>query len=167
VVLNPKGELFREALTRIGFSHLSAQEFVENGIDTLARLRSLTTDALDRLIKQIHRDNQGQGLFIPFLAQQHIKAIRFWMTKMYIMGRRYHLDDVNQQLAEVWLGIMNAEEKSSKAPTDLIKLPEPLKNDTKWRPWKESFTTYLHSKHGQAGIPLAYIIREYSPDFLL
>ena len=155
MVLNPQGELFQEALTRIGFSHLSAQEFIENGIDNLARLR--------RLIKQIHRDNQGQGqgLFIPFLAQQHIKAIRFWTTKMYIMGRTYHLDDVNQQLAEVWLGIMNAKEEASKAPTDLIKTPEPFKKDTKWRPWKESFTTYLHSKHGQAGIPLTYIIHEY------
>jgi len=79
---------------------------------------------------------------------------------MYIMGRPYQIDEVNQQLAETWLEIMNVEEEAAKAPTDLIKNPEPFKKDTKWRPWKESFSTYLHSKTGQASIPLAYIIRE-------
>ncbi len=79
---------------------------------------------------------------------------------MYIMGRPYQIDEVNQQLAETWLEIMNVEEEAAKAPTDLIKTPEPFKKDTKWRPWKESFSTYLHSKTGQASIPLAYIIRE-------
>jgi hypothetical protein len=46
-------------------------------------------------------------------------------------------------------------------PTDLVKAPEPYKKDTKWRTWKESVENYLHSKVGQAGIPLAYIIREH------
>jgi hypothetical protein len=36
-----------------------------------------------------------------------------------------------------------------------------FKKDTKWRPWKESVDTYLHSRIGQASIPLAYIIREH------
>jgi hypothetical protein len=30
----------------------------------------LTQDALTQLIKQIHQDNQGVGLFIPFFSQQ-------------------------------------------------------------------------------------------------
>ncbi len=53
------------------------------------------------------------------------------------------------------------EAEAAKAPTDLIKTPKPFKKDTKWRPWKESFMTYLYSKSGQASIPLAYIIHEY------
>jgi hypothetical protein len=53
---------------------------------------------------------------------------------MYIMGRPYQIDEVNQQLAETWLEIMNVEEEAAKAPTDLIKTPEPFKKDTKWRP---------------------------------
>jgi hypothetical protein len=35
-----------------------------------------------------------------------------------------------------------------------------FKKDTKWKQWKESLLTYLHSKSGQANIPLAYIVRE-------
>lgn len=49
-VVNPQGEDFVEALVWIGFINISAQEFVNNGIVNLARLRALTTDALDRLI---------------------------------------------------------------------------------------------------------------------
>jgi hypothetical protein len=65
------------ALIRLGFSLLAAREFTGNDINNLNRLRTLTEDMLDRLIKQIHRDNQGAGLFIPFASQQHVHAIRF------------------------------------------------------------------------------------------
>jgi hypothetical protein len=42
------------ALIRLGFLELAAQEFTDNGIMTLNRLRTLSSDALDMLIKQIH-----------------------------------------------------------------------------------------------------------------
>jgi hypothetical protein len=67
-----------EALMRLGLSELAEREFTNNGINGLERLRMLTTDGLDRLIKQIHRDNQGMGLFILFFSQESIHAIHFW-----------------------------------------------------------------------------------------
>jgi hypothetical protein len=73
------------------------------------------------LIKQIHRSNQGQGLFIPFLAQQYVRPICFWAKKMHIMGRTYDLDMIHQNMADTWC----------QSPTDLVKLPEPFKKDTK------------------------------------
>ncbi len=43
----------------------------------------------------------------------------------------------------------------------MVKQPDPFKKETKWKQWKESMLTYLHSKSGQANIPLAYIVREF------
>jgi hypothetical protein len=57
-------------LVGLGLSELAANEFINNGVSNLNKLRTLTSEALDMLIKQIHRDNQGQGLFIPFFSQQ-------------------------------------------------------------------------------------------------
>ncbi len=145
---------------RLGFSLLAAREFTGNGISNLNRLRTLTEEALDRLIKQIHRDNQGAGLFIPFASQQHVHAIRFWANRMHIIGSPFSIEDVNEPLAEMWGESMKIEREASQAPADLIKVPEPFKKETKWRTWKESVLTYLNSKQGQASIPLSYIIRE-------
>jgi hypothetical protein len=60
------------ALMRLGFSQVAVCEFNGNGITNLNRLRTLSEDSLDRLIKQIHQDFQGEGLFIPFAPQQLI-----------------------------------------------------------------------------------------------
>jgi hypothetical protein len=84
------------ALIKLGFSELAAQEFTDNGITALNRPRTLSSDALDMLIKQIHRDNQGQGLFISFNAQQHIRAIRFWTNRRHIIGQDYTLDMLDE-----------------------------------------------------------------------
>jgi hypothetical protein len=62
--------LMEEALMRLGLSEVAACEFMNNGIKSLQCLHLLTEDGLDRLIKQIHRDNQGAGLFIPFFSRQ-------------------------------------------------------------------------------------------------
>ncbi|MFO0446496.1 MAG: hypothetical protein ACK524_11600 [Planctomyces sp.] len=97
------------ALMRLGLSLLAAREFTGNGIMTINRLRTLTEDSLDRLIKQIHRDNQGAGLFIPFASQQHIHAIRFWANRMHIIGAPYDVDDIDEPLAEMWSGSKKAE----------------------------------------------------------
>jgi hypothetical protein len=152
----------RQAFMRLGMSQMVANEFTDNGITSMNRLRTLTEDALDRLIKQIHRDNNGgAGLVIPFVAQQHMHAIRFWANRMYILGAPYDVALITEPLAESWSEIRKAEKEAAEAPDDLIKKPEPFKKDTKWRPWKESVSTYLHSKIDQATVPLAYIIREH------
>ncbi len=145
---------------RLGLSQLAAREFIVNGITMMNRLRSLTSESLDRLIKQIHRDNQGAGLFLPFASQQNIHAIRFWANRMHIIGAAYDVNDVDEPLAEMWTESMKVEQETARSSGDLVKMPERFKKDTKWRVWKESIMTYLHSKKGQSSIPLAYIIRE-------
>lgn len=72
-------EAFTYALVRLGLSEVAAGEFINNGITNLNQLYTLTIEALDMLIKQIHWDNQGQAYpFIPtvcegnsFLDQSH------------------------------------------------------------------------------------------------
>jgi hypothetical protein len=128
----------------------------------LMRLRLLNEDGLDRLIKQIHRDNQGAGLFIPFFSQESVHAIHFWVNRMYILGLPYKLDQVTEEYATLWNQARKSEKEATRTTSalDLVKQPDPFKKETKWRQWKESMTTYLHSKIGHAGLPLAYIIRE-------
>jgi hypothetical protein len=51
----------------------AAQEFLNNDITNMSRLRALSIDALDMFIKQkIQHDNQDQGLFIPIVSQQNV-----------------------------------------------------------------------------------------------
>ncbi len=123
---------------RLGLSEVAAREFINNGITNTHKLRILTADALDRLIKQIHHDNQGAGLFIPFMSQQYIHAVRFWVNRMYILGTPYGADLITEELAMQWNELMKEESEATKAPTDLIKLPEAFKKDTKWKQWKEN-----------------------------
>jgi hypothetical protein len=153
---------------RLGLSNNAAQEFINNGITALNKLRTLSTEALDMLIKQITRQqgNQGAnqggaGIFIPFFSQQYIRAICFWANRMHVLGMEYTVQQITEQLAETWNEMMKTELEAAKVTTDIIKVPEAFKKDTKWRPWKESVITYLHSKHGHASLPLAYIIHEF------
>jgi len=78
---------------------------------------------------------------------------------MHIIGDNYKIDDVSEPLAEMWNESMKIEKEAAVAPTNLVKAPEPFKKGTKWKQWKKSVVTYLHSKNGQASIPLAYIVR--------
>ncbi len=87
------------ALVHLGLSEVAAHEFINNGINNTHKLRTLTADALDRLIKQIHHDNQGAGLFIPFMSQQYIHAIHFWANRMYILDAPYGADLITEELA--------------------------------------------------------------------
>ncbi len=147
---------------RIGLSNIAAAEMTDNGITNMNRLRALTEDALDRLIKQMTRDNNGgAGLVIPFTSQQYLHAVRFWANRMYILGTSYDAALINEALAETWNEQRKAEKEAAEAPDGLVKKPETFKKDTKWRPWKESVITYLNSKVGQASIPLSYIVREF------
>ena len=62
----------KAGLRRLGLSALAAGEFINNGIDSLERLRLLSKEDLDRLIKQIHRDNAaagGAGILYHLLAR--------------------------------------------------------------------------------------------------
>jgi hypothetical protein len=150
------------ALVRIGLSPIAAQEFIMNGITSTEELRTLEIEDLNRLIKQIHRDNMN-GLFIPYKAQQRIYVIRYWTNRQYILGRDYDATSITRQLAMDWIRHMKDEKEDkdvTKVTADLIKAPEVFKKDTKWCSWKESVQTYLNAQLGQVQIPLAYIIHE-------
>jgi len=80
---------------------------------------------------------------------------------MHILGLPYDIQNLNEELAKRWNEQMKTELEAAKAPNALVKNPEAFKKDSKWHVWKESVITYLHSKTGQACLPLAYIVREY------
>jgi len=152
------------ALIQLGTSAAAAREFTNNGIMSLERLRMLSKDGLERLLKQMHRGVQGgAGVFIPFFTQESIHSIHFWVSRMHTIGVPYGIEQVTEELALNWNVARKAEQEAAKAPQDMVKQPDPFKKETKWKQWKESMLTYLHSKTGQAGLPLAYIVREFDP----
>jgi hypothetical protein len=122
--IGPDVQAMRAALVRLGLTEVAAIEFTDNGVTSMARLRNLTEEALEHLIKQIPRDNNGgAGLVIPFVSQQHIQAIRFWDNRMYIIGAPYDVALVNEQLAEMWNEARKAETEAADATDNLVKSP--------------------------------------------
>jgi len=153
--------LMEQALIRLGTSQAATTEFINNGITSLERLRMLSKDGLERLIKQMHRGVQGGvGFFIPLFTQELIYSIHFWCNRMHIIRVPYGVEQVTQELALNWNQARKSETEASKAPQDMVKQPDAFKKETKWKQWKESMLTYLHSKTGQSSLPLAYIVRE-------
>jgi len=121
----------------------------------------LPKDGLERLIKQMHGGVQGgAGIFLPFFTQELIHSIHFWCNRMHIIRVPYGVEQVTEELLLNWNQGRKSEIEASKAPQDMVKQPDALKKETKWKQWKESMFTYLHSKTGQSSLPLAYIVRE-------
>jgi hypothetical protein len=122
-----------QALMHLGLTEIAVREFTNNGINSLDCLHLLTTDGLDWLIKQIQRDNQGAGLFIPFFSQESIHSIHFWTNRIYILGIPYELNQVTEELATVWNHARKSEIEAVKATNnlDMVKQLEHFKKETK------------------------------------
>ncbi len=145
-------------LQRIGLSAIASTEFINNGIISTNHLRLLGKEDLERLVKQIHKDNAAAGgarIFIPFIAQTYLHAIQFWANRMYILGQEFDETLIDRDMAQAWTTVMREESEASNVSTDIVKTPDHFKKDMKWRTWKESINNYLHSKIGHASLPLA------------
>jgi hypothetical protein len=55
-------------------------------------------------LEQIHRDNQGKGIFF---SQESIYAIHFWTNRMHILGIPCDLDQVTEEHALLWNQALN------------------------------------------------------------
>jgi len=64
-------------------SAVAAKEFINNCVIDAYCSHILTTEDLNCLIKQIHCENQGADLLIPFMSQQYIHAVHVIQT-MYL-----------------------------------------------------------------------------------
>jgi len=72
---------------------------------------------------------------------------------MHILGMNYNIADVTEELAEHWNETMKNELESAKVSTDIIKVPEAFKKDTKWHPFKESVTTFAFENRSSLTSP--------------
>ncbi len=70
---------------------------------------------MSKLIKHILRDNTGTGLFILFMSQAYIHALRFWANRIYILGVEYDKTLINQEIAQIWSAAMKEETEAAKA----------------------------------------------------
>ena len=158
-----EGNALKAAFIRLGLTDVAAREFMENGVTDVHQLRSLSSEALARLIKLIQRDRDGgAGLIIPFMSQEYIQAMLFWTHRQYSLGLPYDAEAFNREDAVYWMEKMREKKEADDAAEDLIKAPEIFKKDTDWQVWSENFITYARSKKGvNNAAPLAYILRDH------
>mmetsp|Transcript_28951 Transcript_28951/g.41484 ORF Transcript_28951/g.41484 Transcript_28951/m.41484 type:complete len:289 (-) Transcript_28951:4068-4934(-) len=153
----------KAALMRLGLTDVAAREFMENGVTSIHQLRVLSKEALIRLIKQIHRDQGGAGLIIPFMSQEYIQAMRFWAQRQFTLGLPFDVETFQIHDAYYWLEKMQEDQEAGDAADDLIKPPEVFKKVEEGIPWSEQLLTYARSKKGKNNAtPLAYILREHN-----
>jgi hypothetical protein len=143
-------EVMQQAYIHLGLTPIVAQEFINNDINTIECLHCLSSEDINHLVKQIHQDNMN-GLFIPFGAQQAIHAICFWANCMYILGQACDAKLITALLVAEWDEKRRIEAEMPKS-SDIVKTPEAFKKETQWKTWKESLSTYLNSQFGQASI---------------
>jgi len=159
-----EGNALKDAFVRLGLTDVAAREFMENGVTDVHQLRSLSSEALARLIKLIQRDRDGgAGLIIPFMSQEYIQAMLFWTHRKHSLGLPYDAVTFNRPDTIYWMEKRREQEEADEAAEDLIKAPEIFKKDTDWHVWSENMLTYTRSKQGKNNAaPLAYILREHN-----
>jgi len=102
-VNNWDGNPLKDALMRLGLTDVAAREFMENGVVSIQQLRMLTDTALTRLIKQIHRDNNGgAGLQIPLCPSNIFKPSDFGLNAS--IPSAYHLTPLLLQWRTRYIG---------------------------------------------------------------
>jgi hypothetical protein len=123
----------KAAFVRLGLTDVAAREFMENGVTDVHQLRSLSTEALARLIKLIQCDRDGgAGLIIPFMSQEYIQAMLFWTHRQHSLGLPFDAQTFNRPDAIYWMEKRREQEEAGDAAEDLIKAPETFKKDTDW-----------------------------------
>jgi hypothetical protein len=68
---------FSQALLRIGFTQLATNEIIDQGLEDASALLMLTASDVKSMCKVI-RDG---GVVIPFMAQQRLQVMHYWVNK--------------------------------------------------------------------------------------
>ena len=106
----------KHAFVRLGLTEVAAREFMENGVTDVHQLRSLSKEALARLIRQIQRDNHGgAGLIIPFMSEEYIQEMFFWIQRQYSLGLPYDAETFTRPDAIYWMEKMREQEEADAA----------------------------------------------------
>jgi hypothetical protein len=153
--MNQQGvDALHQALVRIGFTNLAANEIVDQGLQDASALFLLTENDVKQMCK-IVRDG---GVVIPFMAQQRLQAFRFWANKRSRLGETVDADMFTLAVAKLYGQKMIAEGAEKETEVE-VKAPDKFTASSKWFVFKEGFETYLTSQHGRGNIPLSYVIR--------
>ena len=67
---------FKVALTRILFTNKAAEVLIGEGITSLGKLKSLSSEDIKTLCKVIREDAENE---ITFMNQKYLDAMRVWM----------------------------------------------------------------------------------------
>ena len=128
-----EGNALKDILVCLALTDVAAREFMENGVTDVHQLRSLSSEALGRLIKLIHRDQDGgAGLIISFMLQEYVQAMLFWTHQQHSLGLPYDAETFNRPDAINWTEKRREQGDADDAAEDLIKAPEIFKKDTDW-----------------------------------
>jgi hypothetical protein len=146
---------FKRALMRIGFLALVANEVIDQGLEDADKLLLLTDSDIKSMCKLIRSD----GLVIPFMSQQHLQVMRYWVAKRGRLNEVIDPDLFTLAVAKHYGQLMITEAADKDLDVE-VKPPDKFGAQSKWNVFKEGFETYLTSQKGRGNIPLSYVIRK-------
>ena len=144
-------------LTICGCNNNLRQAIVEEGIDSMSKLRRLTDNNIDNMAKRITSlpANRG-GTRFGEVHLNNVKALCRWVTTRYSSGLDLNSNEFNETVLDECLDDLEVGNIQAKVEPE-----KPIDfNPKKWVQWKRSMTNYLSTLPSKNLVPLSYIIRK-------
>jgi hypothetical protein len=145
---------FKAALTRILFTNTAAEALKGEGITSLGKLMSLSSEDIKTLCKVIREDADNE---ITFMNQKYLDATRVWVQEKEMFNIDICTADFNIAIAKEYIATMPKKEEIGKdADRDAAKRPDEFEGKD-WNRFHKAMDAYLSLLKGMTGIPLLYV----------
>jgi hypothetical protein len=145
---------FKAALTRILFTNTAAEALIGEGITSLGKLMSLSSEDIKTLCKVIREDADNE---ITFMNQKYLDAMRVWVQEKEMFNIDICTADFNIAIAKEYIvKIRKKEEIGKDTDRDAIKKPDEFEGKD-WNRFHKAMDAYLSLLKGMTGIPLLFV----------
>jgi hypothetical protein len=155
VVLPPAFEAVLRDILR--FNDDEVQFLTDQGVVDTDSLSSVSRAQLLRVLKP--RSSTG-GSGLRALSQLKFEGFHLWARMNMLMGGSIEPELYTHAEAVNWVDQLQYMRDDDDDPSKAPALPEKLKTQTKWHPFKTMLLTHLRGRRSVAGIPLVYVLRD-------
>jgi hypothetical protein len=158
-------EIFHDCLIGLGFAENAIEALVQEGIDTMESLLSLSTNDLKELRMHLlaevrNRTGNAAKPRFPYVSFKKLMAMHEWGQCMTLLGREPDPATFELGVVRRWEERLQELELIAKTAIDHPEVPKFAKFD-EWQLWDEKFRSHLHTQRSAvAGTPLTYVIRD-------
>ena len=148
---------FKAALTRILFTNKATEALICEGITSLGKLTSLSSEDIKTLCRVIREDEDND---ITFMDQKYLDAMRVWVQETEMFNIEICTADFNIAIAKEYIVKMHEKEEIGKdANRDAAKKTDEFEGND-WNRFHKAMDAYLSLLKGVTGIPLIYVSRK-------